>query len=57
MRCCPSMAGSLSPTRLGDRLDDVGSKVSREVEEIVETLKLSADATSDYGAALEQAGL
>jgi diguanylate cyclase len=47
----------LSPTRLGDRLDDVGSKVSREVEEIVETLKLSADATSDYGAALEQAGL
>jgi diguanylate cyclase len=51
------MAGSLSPTRLGDRLDDVGSKVSREVEEIVETLKLSADATSDYGAALEQAGL
>lgn len=47
----------LSPTRLGDRLDDVGNKVSREVEEIVETLKLSADATSDYGSALEQAGL
>ncbi len=47
----------LSPTRLGDRLDDVGAKVSKEVEEIVETLKLSADATSDYGSALEQAGL
>jgi diguanylate cyclase len=57
MKCCLSMAVSLSPTRLGDRLDDVGSKVSREVEEIVETLKLSADATSDYGAALEQAGM
>lgn len=46
----------LSPTRLGDRLDEVGSKVSREVEELVDTLKLSADATSDYGTALEQAG-
>ncbi|QFT32298.1 GGDEF domain-containing protein [Roseibium porphyridii] len=46
----------LSPTRLGDRLDEVGSKVSREVEELVDTLKLSADATSDYGSALEQAG-
>lgn len=46
----------LSPTRLGDRLDEVGSKVSREVEELVDTLKLSADATSDYGIALEQAG-
>lgn len=46
----------LSPTRLGDRLDEVGSKVSSEVEEIVETLKLTADATSDYGAALEKAG-
>lgn len=46
----------LSPTRLGDRLDEVGSKVSREVEELVDTLKLSADAASDYGSALEQAG-
>ncbi|GAA0770713.1 GGDEF domain-containing protein [Roseibium denhamense] len=46
----------LSPTRLGDRLDEVGTKVSSEVEELVETLKLSADATSDYGTALEQAG-
>lgn len=46
----------LSPTRLGDRLDEVGTKVSREVEELVESLKLSADATSDYGSALEQAG-
>ncbi len=45
----------LSPTRLGDRLDEVGSKVSTEVEELVDTLKLSADATSDYGSALEQA--
>jgi len=46
----------LSPTRLGDRLDEVGSKVSREVEELVDSLKLSADVTSDYGTALEQAG-
>lgn len=46
----------LSPTRLGDRLDEVGSKVSREVEELVDTLKLSADATSDYGSALEKTG-
>ncbi|MDN3719255.1 hypothetical protein QW131_08590 [Roseibium salinum] len=46
----------LSPTRLGDRLDEVGSKVSKEVEELVDSLKLSADATSDYGLALEQAG-
>ncbi|ASP32715.1 GGDEF domain-containing protein [Labrenzia sp. VG12] len=46
----------LSPTRLGDRLDEVGTKVSKEVEELVDTLKLSADVTSDYGTALEQAG-
>ncbi|TYC50364.1 diguanylate cyclase [Rhodobacterales bacterium] len=46
----------LSPTRLGDRLDEVGSKVSKEVEDLVDTLKLSADATSDYGTALEKAG-
>ncbi|KZM49834.1 GGDEF domain-containing protein [Labrenzia sp. OB1] len=45
----------LSPIRLGDRLDEVGTKVSREVEELVDSLKLSADATSDYGVALEQA--
>ncbi|WP_299470599.1 GGDEF domain-containing protein [uncultured Roseibium sp.] len=46
----------LSPTRLGDRLDEVGTRVSREVEELIDSLKLSADATSDYGNALEQAG-
>lgn len=46
----------LSPTRLGDRLDEVGSRVSKEVEELIDTLKISADATSDYGSALEQAG-
>ncbi|PVB63661.1 GGDEF domain-containing protein [Labrenzia sp. 011] len=45
----------LSPIRLGDRLDEVGTKVSREVEELVDSLKLSADATSDYGTALERA--
>ncbi|MBN9670459.1 GGDEF domain-containing protein [Roseibium aggregatum] len=45
----------LSPTRLGDRLDEVGSKVSKEVEELVDSLQLSADATSDYGQALEKA--
>lgn len=46
----------LSPTRLGDRLDEVGAKVSLEVEDLVDTLKLSADATSDYGALLEKVG-
>lgn len=46
----------LSPTRLGDRLDEVGSRVSKEVEELIDSLKVSADATSDYGSALEQAG-
>ncbi|WP_417683951.1 GGDEF domain-containing protein [Roseibium sp.] len=46
----------LAPTRLGDRLNDVGSKVSQEVEGLVDTLKLSADATSDYGSSLEKAG-
>ncbi|MTI45654.1 diguanylate cyclase [Roseibium hamelinense] len=46
----------LSPNRLGDRLDEVGSKVSREVEDLVNALKLSADATSDYGDVLERAG-
>ena len=46
----------LSPTRLGDRLDEVGTKVSREVEELVDSLRLCADATSDYGTSLEQAG-
>jgi diguanylate cyclase len=46
----------LSSSQLGDRLDDVGSKVSQEVEGLVDTLKLSADATSDYGSTLEKAG-
>ncbi|WP_417670495.1 GGDEF domain-containing protein [Roseibium sp.] len=46
----------LAPTRLGDRLNDVGNKVSQEVEGIVDTLKMSADATSDYGNSLEKAG-
>lgn len=46
----------LSSTRLGDRLNDVGSKVSSEVESLVDTLKLSVNATSDYGSSLEKAG-
>ncbi|GGB54392.1 GGDEF domain-containing protein [Roseibium aquae] len=45
----------LSPNRLGDQLDEVGQKVASEVEDLIDTLKLSADATSDYGATLEQA--
>lgn len=45
----------LSPNRLGDRLDVVGSKVAEEVEELVNTVKISADATSDYGSSLERA--
>ncbi|MEJ8476016.1 GGDEF domain-containing protein [Roseibium algae] len=46
----------LAPTRLGDRINDVGSKVGEEVQSIVDTLKMSADATSDYGSSLERAG-
>ncbi|WP_209003778.1 GGDEF domain-containing protein [Labrenzia sp. CE80] len=46
----------LAPTRLGDRLSDVGSKVNQEVEGLVDALKMSADATSDYGSSLEKAG-
>ena len=46
----------LSPNKLSDRLDEVGSKVSQEMDDLVETLKMSADATSDYGEVLEKAG-
>ncbi|WP_346909167.1 GGDEF domain-containing protein [uncultured Roseibium sp.] len=46
----------LSPNKLGDQLDEVGEKVSREVEDLVDALKMGADATSDYGTLLERAG-
>jgi len=45
----------LSPNRLGDQLDEVGQKVASEVEDLIDSLKLSADVTSDYGATLEKA--
>ncbi|MBD8894168.1 GGDEF domain-containing protein [Roseibium litorale] len=45
----------LSPTRLGDRLSDVGSKVSKEVEGLIETLAHSVDAASEYGTSLRKA--
>ncbi len=46
----------LSPTKLGDQLDNVGDQVFQEVEGLVDSLQLSADATSDYGDILESAG-
>ncbi|WP_150524544.1 GGDEF domain-containing protein [Roseibium sediminis] len=46
----------LSSSRLDDRLEELGKKVSAEVEDLVDTLQLSADATSDYGNILEKAG-
>lgn len=46
----------LSPNKLGDQLDEVGDKVSEEVEGLVDALRHSADATSDYGTLLERAG-
>ncbi|SHM72408.1 GGDEF domain-containing protein [Roseibium suaedae] len=45
----------LSPTRLGDRLNDVGSKVSKEVEGLIDSLKHSVNAASDYGLSLRKA--
>ncbi|ADZ70781.1 GGDEF domain-containing protein [Polymorphum gilvum] len=45
----------LSPNRLSDRIDEVGAKVSDEVNDLVEAIRISTDATSDYGLALEKA--
>lgn len=45
----------LSPTRLGDQLDEVGSKISLEANDLIDAIKISADATSDYGTMLERA--
>ncbi|MFD1694436.1 GGDEF domain-containing protein [Roseibium aestuarii] len=44
----------LAPTRLGDRLNEVGTKVSAEVENLVDTLRHNVDATTDYGVSLKE---
>ncbi|EFO29746.1 diguanylate cyclase [Roseibium sp. TrichSKD4] len=46
----------LSSNRLESRLEELGEKVSAEVEDLVDTLQHSADTTSDYGDLLEKAG-
>ncbi len=46
----------LAPTRLGDRLNEVGTKVTQEVDGIVDSIKMSVDVTTDYGLSLEKAG-
>ena len=38
----------LCPSRLGDRIDSVGSKLSREIGDVVDIVKSSLSATSDY---------
>ncbi|NBN62238.1 diguanylate cyclase [Microvirga tunisiensis] len=45
----------LSPNRLGDRIDEVGAKVAEEVQDLVDAIRVSTDATADYGEALETA--
>lgn len=46
----------VAPGKLGDKLDEVGDKVTQEVEDLVDALRMGADATSDYGSLLERAG-
>ena len=46
----------IAPNKLGDKLDEVGDKVTQEVEDLVDALRMGADATSDYGSLLENAG-
>lgn len=45
----------LSPNRLGDRIDEVGAKVAEEVQDLVDAIRISTDATADYSEALETA--
>lgn len=43
----------LSPNRLGDRVDEVGTRVAEEVQDLVDAIRISTDATSDFGRALD----
>lgn len=42
----------LSPTKLGDRIDEVGEKLSDEIRDMVDLLGQSADSVSEYGQSL-----
>lgn len=45
----------LSPNRLGDRVDEVGTRVAEEVQDLVDAIRISTDATSDFGQTLDTA--
>lgn len=45
----------LSPNRLGDRVDEVGTRVAEEVQDLVDAIRISTDATSDFGKTLDTA--
>ncbi|MBO0346255.1 GGDEF domain-containing protein [Roseibium limicola] len=47
----------LSPSRLDDRLNDVGGQVSNEVETLVDSIRHNVDATTDYGASLKEGAI
>lgn len=42
----------LSPTKLGDRIDEVGEKISDEIHSMVDLLTRNADSVAEYGASL-----
>ena len=44
--------GFLSPTKLGDRIDEVGEKISDEIRDMVDILGQSVDSVAEYGASL-----
>jgi diguanylate cyclase len=42
----------LSPTKIGDRIDEVGEKISDEIHSMVDLLTRNADTAAEYGASL-----
>ncbi len=47
----------LSPTKLGDRIDEVGEKISDEIQDMVDILGQSVDSVAEYGQSLAGAQL
>ena len=45
----------LSPTKLGDRIDEIGEKVAYEISDMVDIIGQSVDSVAEYGASLEGA--
>lgn len=45
----------LSPNRLGDRIDKVGTKLSAEIRDMLDRLSQNSDMVSEYGSSLEGA--